>query len=378
MQIRTVGLYDVRNHVATELACAGHVNVLTGRNGSGKTSVLESIGMCAIGRSIVPVPDAALVRHGAESATMIVTANRDLGAPWSVKVTVREGARKRIETSLASNATVRDLIGELPMVALTPDHKAITFGAPADRRAFVDAVMAQASTRYRDLLYELRRVLKQRNAVLAMQADDGTLTTWTAAFTACSAEIIVRRKHFIAELAPRVREAYSMVSDGEEAIDVCYRPDTVPDPADVDTVRQQLDEAAARLRAVELRRGTTMFGPQKDEVDLTINGGLVRETASQGQHKSLLVALKLAECDVLLRTRNERPVVLLDDVFSELDRRRIERVMHGVLTMGMQCFVTTTEGDSIGSMVPPGTDIRTVTLARGQMIDSNQQPWRTT
>ena len=374
MQIRTVGLYDVRNHVATELTCAGHVNVLTGRNGSGKTSVLESIGMCAIGRSIVPVPDAALVRHGSESATMTVTANRDLGAPWSVKVTVREGARKRIETSLASNATVRDLIGELPVVALTPDHKAITFGAPADRRAFVDAVMAQASSRYRDLLYELRRVLKQRNAVLAMQADDGTLTTWTTAFTACSAEIIVRRQNFIAELAPRVRNAYSMVSEGEEAIDVRYSPDTVSDLAEVGTVRQQLDEAAARLRTTELRRGTTMFGPQKDDVDLTINGGLVRETASQGQHKSLLVALKLAECEVLMQTRNERPVVLLDDVFSELDRRRIERVMHGVLTMGMQCFVTTTEGDSIGSMVPHGTDIRTVTLARGQMIDSNEQP----
>lgn len=374
MQIRTVGLHDVRNHVATELHCAGHVNVLTGRNGSGKTTVLESIGMCAIGRSIVPVPDAALVRHGSESATMSVTANRDLGAPWSVKVTVREGARKRIETSLASNATVRDLIGELPVVALTPDHKAITFGAPADRRAFVDAVMAQASSRFRDLLYELRRVLKQRNAVLAMQADDGTLTTWTTAFTACSAEIIVRRQHFITELAPRVREAYGMVSNAEEVIDVGYRPDTVTDPTDVDTVRQQLDEAAARLQMAELRRGTTMFGPQKDDIDLTINGGLVRETASQGQHKSLLVALKLAECEVLMHTRNERPVVLLDDVFSELDRSRIERVMHGVLTMGMQCFVTTTEGDSIGSLVPAGTDIRTVTLARGQIIDSNEQP----
>jgi DNA replication and repair protein RecF len=371
MVVRTVGLYDVRNHTTTELACAGHVNVLTGRNGSGKTSVLESIGMCAIGRSIVPVPDTALIRHGAETATMTVTANRDLGVPWNVKVTVREGARKRIETSLASNATVRDLIGELPMVALTPDHKAITFGAPGDRRAFVDAVMAQAFSRYRDLLYELRRLLKQRNAVLAMQADDGTLTTWTDAFVACSAEIIVRRHAFVVELAPRIREAYRLVSDNEEAIDVQYRPDTVTDLTDTDTVERQLAEAAARLRPAELRRGTTMFGPQKDDVELLINGGLVRETASQGQHKSLLVSLKLAECDVLMRTRNERPVVLLDDVFSELDQRRVERVMHGVLAMGMQCFVTTTEGDSIGSMVPAGTDIRTVTLARGQIVDTH-------
>lgn len=375
MVVRSVGLRDVRNHVHTELACSSHVNVLSGRNGSGKTSVLESIGMCAIGRSIVPVADTALIRHGAEAAVMTVSAERDLGAPWSVKVTVREGARKRIETSLAANATARDLIGELPMVALTPDHKAITFGAPVDRRAFVDAVMAQAHARYRDLLYEVRRLLKQRNAVLAMQADDGTLTTWTQAFVACSAEIIVRRHAFLQALAPNVCQAYHMVSDGEEDIGLRYRPDTVQelgDTVDVADVARQLANAAERLRPVELRRGTTMFGPQKDDVDFMINGGLVRETASQGQHKSFLVALKLAECGVLTAQRSERPVVLLDDVFSELDRQRIERVMHGVLAMGMQCFVTTTEGDSIGTMVPAGTDVQTVTLARGQ-VQSTQE-----
>jgi DNA replication and repair protein RecF len=372
MVVQTVGLRDVRNHVQTEVVCSAHVNVLSGRNGSGKTSILESIGMCAIGRSIVPVSDTALIRHGAETAIMAVAANRDLGAPWSVKVTVREGARKRIETSLAGNATVRDLIGELPMVALTPDHKAITFGAPSDRRAFVDAVMAQAQARYRDLLYEARRLLKQRNAVLALQADDGTLTTWTHAFIACSAEIIVRRHAFLQGLAPNVRDAYSMVSGGEEDIDLRYRPDTVVDAGSVDAVEQQLTAAAERLRPAELRRGTTLFGPQKDDVDFLINGGLVRETASQGQHKSFLVALKLAECGVLMTQRNERPVVLLDDVFSELDADRIKRVMHGVLAMGMQCFVTTTEGDSIDAMVPQGTDVRTVTLARGH-VQSTQQ-----
>jgi DNA replication and repair protein RecF len=137
-------------------------------------------------------------------------------------------------------------------------------------------------------------------------------------------------------------------------------------------VTQSRSVTAARLRQAELRRGTTLFGPQKDEVDLLINDGLVRETASQGQHKSLLVALKLAECDVLHRARNERPVVLLDDVFSELDRTRIERVMQGVLAMGMQCFVTTTEGDGIGHMVPSGTDVLTATLARGRIIDERR------
>lgn len=377
MVIRSIAVSQMRNHVRTLLVCAQHVNVLTGPNGSGKTTLLEAISMAAIARSFVQVGDSSLVQFGTDGFTVVIEAERDLDAPYKVSVRVQEGARKRIEGSLGTSLTPRDIIGSLPVVALSPDHKNITFGAPSERRAFLDSVMAQSSTRFTDLLYDLRRILKQRNALLGsgtlVGIGDADLHAWTSAFVTCSAEIIHRRALFIHELAPRVQRAYAAVSGGAERVEIHYEPDSLPgtfDPvsATVEEIAEALHAVARMVMPRELARGSTCFGAQRDEMVLRLNGGLARETASQGQHKSLLVALKLAECEILLEKTNERPVVLLDDVFSELDRTRCAQVMELVLAMGMQCFVTTTDGEAISLLVPKGTDMRLVTLSNGAVI----------
>ena len=371
MVLRSVSLTDVRNHEHSDVTCARDVNVLSGRNGSGKTSVLEAISMCSLAKSFVPVTDHALIRRGAERCVASVDAVRDMDVSYRVSVAVQPGMRKRISTAHGSNLTPRDIIGEIPVVALSPDHKSITLGGPAERRAFIDGVMAQSSKRYTELLYEHRRLLKQRNAVLqsgvAMLA---SLDVWTEQFVMVSAEIIERRQRWIADVAPQVREAYQAVAGVDEVIDITYEPDVCTQGAlsqDVELTLDRIADAyralAAQLRMREMARESTMFGPQKDELAFHINGGLVRETASQGQHKSLLVALKLAECDVLHEHCSERPVVLLDDVFSELDRDRCARVLERVVSMGMQCFVTTTDGDEVVSM------IETISHVRGGQLD---------
>lgn len=379
MVIRSIRAENVRNHRRTDLACAPHVNILSGRNGAGKTSLLEAISLCTMARSFVPVPDSALVTAGAGETSMTLTAERDGGIPYRVSVSWKHGGRKRFVSTIADSLTARDIIGEMPVVALSPDHKSITFGGPADRRSFLDAVMAQASNRYRDLLFDHRRLLKQRNAVLAMangnpHAVGPEIGAWTEAFVTTSADIVVRRRDFLADLAPRVLAAYLAVSGGAETVGMAYEADHVEADALVTDagVHQALAQTAARLRDAEARRGVTLFGPQKDDVVLTIGDGLVRETASQGQHKSLLVALKLAECDVLLATTGERPVVLLDDVFSELDRFRCAHVMQRLLSMGMQCFVTTTDGAAVADMLPAGTDCCVVSVDAGRIIDERR------
>lgn len=356
MIIRSVQLREFRSHTSTDLDCAPDVTILSGKNGVGKTSFLEAISVCAVGKSFVPVPDTALIQHGREQCSVSVRCERDLHVPYHVSVSIREGVRKKIETTFAQHCTPRDLIGELPVVALSPDHKSITFGGPADRRAFVDGLMAQSSKRVTELLYEHRRLLKQRNSMLADAAHHGGrvegLDEWTDAFITCSAEVIRRRKDVLDDLTPRVREAYDAVSGGEEKIDVRYEADGVADAAE--NVEEQLRHVYEKVASREIQRGLTLFGPQKDEVAFMINDGVVRETASQGQHKSLLVSLKIAECALLYERTQERPVVLLDDVFSELDRSRCEHVMQTVLAMGMQCFVTTTEGAEMKKLVPVG------------------------
>jgi DNA replication and repair protein RecF len=329
--------------------------------------------MCSLAKSFVPVTDHALIRRGAERCIASVDAMRDMDVPYRVSVAVQPGVRKRISTAHGSNLTPRDIIGEIPVVALSPDHKSITLGGPAERRAFIDGVMAQSSKRYTELLYEHRRLLKQRNAVLQSgvgPAMHASLDVWTEQFVMVSAEIVERRQRWIADVAPRVREAYQAVAGVHELIDITYEPDVCTQGAlshDAELTLESVADAyralAAQLRVREMARESTMFGPQKDELAFHINGGLVRETASQGQHKSLLVALKLAECDVLHEHCSERPVVLLDDVFSELDRDRCARVLERVVSMGMQCFVTTTDGDEVVSM------IETLSHVRGGQLD---------
>ncbi len=360
MVIRSVLLSHIRNHVHTELHCAGDVNVLSGPNGSGKTSVLEAISLCAVAKTFVPVPDHALIQQGMEDCSVTTVAMRDLDVPYRVTVSMGHGIRKRIVTSHATQCSPRDIIGEMPIVALSPDHKGITFGAPSERRAFLDGVMAQSSKRYTELLYEHRRVLKQRNSVLqqARGHAPAELDVWTQQLIHLSAEITERRARFLIEITPLIKQCYATVSGNAENISIEYQPDIcehgfVGSVSDVsrDVLVGELQNIASGLRSRELVRETTLFGPQKDEVRFLINGGLVRETASQGQHKSLLVALKLAECSLLHARCNERPIVLLDDVFSELDRERCEHVLLEILNSGMQCFISTTNGREVMDML---------------------------
>lgn len=355
MIIRSVTLENIRNHASTELECAPDVNVLSGQNGSGKTSVLEAISFCAIAKSFVPVPDQAVINHGQQTCIARVHATRDVDVPYAVSVAVRAGVRKRITNSHQSSCTPRDIIGELPIVALSPDHKSITFGGPAERRAFLNGVMAQSSRRFAELLFEHRRLYKQRNAVLHMIASGNAahheLDIWTEKFIDVSAEIVERRAEFLREFTPRIEHVYAKISAQRESIGMLYEPDVQTANGQCEftaaDVARSYTEFAQTVRQREIMRETTMFGPQKDELVLTINGGLVRETASQGQHKSLLIALKIAECEVLHEHCNERPIVLLDDVFSELDASRSARVLEEIIEMGMQCFVTTTNGQDV-------------------------------
>lgn len=376
MILRSITLENIRNHRHTTLTLVPGMNILCGPNGVGKTSVLEAVSMCAMARSFVPVSDAALARTGCDAFGVHAEGLRDVDVPYRVTVQWREGQRKRITSTSGDSLTARDVLGELPVVALSPDHKSITFGGPAERRAFLDAILAQASQRYRDLLYEHRRLLKQRNAILSdaegrPERAAHVLAPWTEAFVDVSAHIVVRRRQAVADLAPRVRGAYLEVSGGAERIDVSYVADglaEVASDADQSAIAAAYTTLAQRLHATEVRRGQTLFGPQKDDLELTIDGRSVRDSASQGQHKSLLVALKLAECSALRDATGERPVVLLDDLLSELDHDRCRRVMERVLAQGMQCLLTTTDGETVRKLVPGESSVLLATVRNGEII----------
>jgi DNA replication and repair protein RecF len=321
-------------------------------NGHGKTSLLEAVSLCALSQSFVACPDVALLRRGTESASAAVASYTDLQTPYKVGVKIGLHERKQISSSLGKRLSPQDIIGEMPLVVLSPDFKAITAGSPDDRRRFMNGILSQASKLYMANMLTMKRVLKQRNSILhsaklGNPIDATLLETWTEQFIQVSAELVVRRWEFVQEFAEYTQRVYARIAANAEEISMHYEADSLPEELtaskpSIDEVRTEYARVFERLKYDEKRRGTTLAGPQKDEIVFRVGGGIAKECASQGQHKTLLIALKTAEFEYLRDLRQETPIVLLDDIFSELDAKRAANVF-ALLESGAQTLLTTTE-----------------------------------
>lgn len=258
----------------------------------------------------------------------------------------------------------KDILGELPLIILSPDFKEITFGSPDDRRRFMDALLSQAKYVYVEAAINLKKIIKQRNALLqkakiyGQKPDETLLDIMTNQMMDAGSTLASLRAQFISEFTPHFLDAYGKLTDGNEQVGIVYQPDTANSRILIS--KEDFNEsymlAYRTLKEEEMRRGTTLFGPQKDDIEITINGGRARETASQGQHKSLLISIKWAEFTYLRDVRDETPILLFDDIFSELDGERTARVLRQVLDSGAQTFITTTEGEKLIASLPPNTE----------------------
>ncbi len=353
MRIQTVTMNCIRNHAETVIQTEAGINVFVGRNGHGKTSILEAVSLCCHTKTFVPCDDKSLIGFSSAFCSASMIAESDLSIPYKISVGIPREGRKKITSSTGTSLSPYEVIGQVPMVVLSPDFKSITAGAPQERRTFIDTVLSQASTSYMEDVLTLKRILKQRNALLHTAKQTGhwdatQLDVWTDALISTATEIVLKRAQFLLEFSGRVRTHYEKVSGGEDDVILSYAPDSIKNIQNtvplVSDVQDQYKRAFAVVRNEELRRGTTVLGPQKDDVLIMIGGGVARECASQGQHKSLLIALKLAEFTYLHDSRNETPIVLLDDIFSELDDRRTANVLN-LIPSDAQTFITTTTED---------------------------------
>lgn len=353
MRVRRLQFANIRNHGATELNAAEGVNVITGMNGEGKTSVLEAMALCTLTRSFVGTQDAYLLRRGERSFESRLDTVSDYGVSHRIEMHYEAGGRKniRIDGSVAANAA--QVIGTAPTVVLSPDLKAITGGAPTERRRFLDLVISQAKRRYLEDLLHYRRILKQRNSLLSAarhgrrQLVRELIEPWDEGLIDRAAHLMVERARFVAEFEPIFRATVAEVAGRDEDIEIRYVPDAVKNPnLSINELRDALWLRSREVWREEQRRGTTLFGVHRDDIRMTINGGDVRVSASQGQHKTLLIGLKIAEFHYLSEQCAETPIILLDDIFGELDASRAERVYD--LTRDLaQVFITVVSLDML-------------------------------
>lgn len=318
MRVSRLWLTDFRNYTTAELAPAPGLTAVVGSNGGGKTNLLEAVGYLATLSSFRGAPGDALVRAGCEQA--VVRSEIDDGGRVSlVEAELRISGRDRVLVNRQPLRRARDLLGTLRITVFSPDDLALVKGGPAERRRLLDETLVACAPRHDATRSDLDRVLRQRNTLLKQAGGrlsaevEATLDVWDAQLAEIG-EVLGRARQKLAErLEPVVGKAYDDVASASARLTLTYE---APWRA------AGLASALAAARREDLRRGVSTVGPHRDELSLTINGLPSRTHASQGEQRSLALALRLASHAVVTDVTGSSPVLLLDDVFSELDRDR--------------------------------------------------------
>lgn len=338
----------MRNHENSSLEFSENINHFYGLNGSGKTTILEAISILSLSKTFLPSSDQDLIKYNSVNYFISSKSETDLGTTYECKVAYRVGERKKISNSIKEIVLPKDLIGEMPIIILSPDFKNITFGSPSDRREFLDKVISQSSKSYIKDQLDLKKVLKQRNSLLnKFKTEDNyvksEIAPWTEKLIELTIRIIQKRQQFLNQIHQKFQQTYKQISSSNEKVEIQYKPYGV-DVIDENLV-EKIEFLASEKENLEKIRGTSLFGPQKDELEFRINSGIAKDNASQGQHKSILIALKIAEFHFLKEKSKETPIILLDDIFSELDKKRSEHVLELIKENNVQTFITSTEKD---------------------------------
>lgn len=350
MYLRHLQVTDFRSWEHAELALAPGATVLVGRNGLGKTNLLEAIGYLATLGSHRVSSDAPLIRHGCQRALIraaVVNRDREL----SVELEIAAGRSNRARINRGTPTRPKEMLGIVHTVLFAPEDLALVKGDPAERRRFLDELLVQRAPRYAGVRSDYERALRQRNALLKTSGRRGgargredpyalsTLDVWDAQLAEVGAQLLAARLDLVADLAPHTTRAYAGVAGDAEtdrAAHIAYRPslgDALPEEygvpsgerADVPKLTGILVDALAESRTADLDRGVSLIGPHRDELDLVLGGTPAKGYASHGESWSFALALRLGAYE-LLRAEVGEPVLLLDDVFAELDRQRRARL----------------------------------------------------
>lgn len=335
MLIRTLELQDFRSYESAIVDLSEGLTAIIGENGQGKTNLLEAISWIAGMGSFRGVPDDALIRLGADAAIVRASVVSPDGREQLIEVELPRVGRNRIQVNRQRLSRARDLLGVVQVTVFSPDDLELVKGGPALRRRWIDDALVSRHPRHDAVRSDLERILKQRNALLrsAHGRLDGdaafTLDVWDAKLATAGNAVRGAREALLDEMTPRLTGAYDAVAGEAADVEMIYEPSWHGD----------LSEALVGSRDLDVRRGVSTIGPHRDEIVLRIAGSPARTHASQGEQRSLALSLRLAADAVVRFAGVAEPVLLLDDVFSELDPGRAEALL-GALPDGQRLLTT--------------------------------------
>ncbi|HEV3157687.1 MAG TPA: DNA replication/repair protein RecF [Candidatus Baltobacteraceae bacterium] len=348
-------LADVRNYAALRLEPSPGLNAVIGSNGQGKSNLLEAVGILAIGKSFRAKRDRELLRFGATDAAI---SGRALAHGGVVELDFElhvQGLTTRKRYAV-NGETVRhaEYLGRTRVVAFEPSDLALASGPAAVRRAFLNAALAQEHPAYYAELATYGQTLAQKNALLrgTVAPDEHLLDVYDTRLAQAGGHIMIARRRFVKRLAAHASSAYRIWSGDGELLSVQYRPSVSDETEDPQSLAKVLYDAFRDARVRERARHVSLVGPHRDELELTLDGRALGVFGSQGQRRTAVLALKIAEYTSACELSGDPPILLLDDVLSELDAERRSAFLQGIGSYE-QAFVSATE--ALEGIIPAAT-----------------------
>ena len=367
MRLEHLHLVHFKNHSGADITLGPQVNCFLGDNGSGKTNVLDAVHYLCFCKSYFNPIDAQNIAHG-EPFLLVQGDFERLGTKERVSCGVQRGAKKQFKRNDKPYSRLAEHIGSFPAVMIAPDDTELIQGGSEIRRKWMDAVISQYDRAYLDALIDVNKALVQRNALLRYFAenrtfDAGLLAPWNARIAPKAAAIAKARRAFIDQFMPGFLSTYAEISGGAEEVGLSLTTHVSEDAEAIEASMLAAQDEDRRLRR-------TTVGVHKDDVVFTLGAHAMKRFGSQGQQKSFLVALRLAQLAFIEEATGVKPILLLDDIFDKIDEKRVEALMKRVTNGAFgQVFITDTHLGRIPDMfAATGADVRVFQVSQGEVV----------
>lgn len=369
MILRKISILNYKNIAQADLELSPKINCLIGQNGEGKTNVLDAIHFLALCKSTTTSVDSACIRHDEEVCFLQGDFERESGEREEIYLGMKRGQKKQLKRNKKPYKRLTEHIGLVPLVMVSPLDGLLIAGGSEERRRFLDVVISQTDHRYLDALVSYNKALQQRNALLKQEEpgpDLEVLTLWEEEMARHGQIIFEARQRYVQDFIPIFQRIYAHISQERETVGLTYVSHAQ---------RGSLLDIIQRDRQKDLIMGYSLHGVHKDELEMTLGGFPIKREGSQGQNKTYLIALKLAQFDFLRRTGSQTtPILLLDDIFDKLDAQRVEQIVRLVAGDSFgQIFITDTNRDHLDQILSRTDSDYRLFHVKGGEISGNEK-----
>lgn len=368
MILKKLSILNYKNIAEAQLELSSKINCLIGQNGVGKTNVLDAVYYLSFCRSATNAIDSQVIRHDAPFFMLEGTYEDEAADGLVVSCGMKRGTKKHFKRNGKEYKRLSEHIGRIPLVVVSPSDTLLIEGTSEERRRLMDMVISQYDRPYIDALSRYNKALQQRNTLLKMEdrePDLELMAIWEEQMAGAGEEIFRSRQAFIEELTPVFQTYYQQIAQNRETVGLTYVSHCQRGP---------LLDVIQRDRMKDRAVGYSLHGVHRDDLEFTLGGHPMKREGSQGQHKTYVIALKLAQFDILKRTASQTaPLLLLDDIFDKLDAGRVEQIVRLVAGDSFgQIFITDTNRDHLDQILKGSTLDYQIFHVDGGAIKSKQ------